>query len=392
MASKTVVVVGDSHYCEDSRFEECIRLHDEIVDWVANNKPDLVMHTGDLFDRESTPKERDAAAQWLQDCASVSPVVVVGGNHDAPMDIEFMARLKGMNSISAYERPMFFEHQSGIALALLPWPRKANLLAALGNVPQEQAGQAAQDALRNVLRGMSERVHDGPKLFAGHVMMRGSVTSHGQPLVGMDMELGLDDLALVDADAYALGHVHMRQSWWISSQFTGEGNPCFYPGAPRRTAFGELEAKGFTVVRFTKGPEEWQATTEFIELAATPMVLMNLAWDPLGQALVDADGDDAWALSAKNAEVRVRYTVDSDQRDAAKAEASRFRDLLMNGGAVSVKLEPIVNVTTRSRAPEVAQAATLGEQLQAYWAAKNTDPGQRRQPLLDKLAQLETVQ
>jgi DNA repair exonuclease SbcCD nuclease subunit len=377
MANRTVVVVADSHFCEDSRFEECIRLHKEISDWVAENKPSLVVHCGDLFERKSTPRERTAAAEWLQECATSCPVAMVSGNHDAHLDVDFMSRLEAHHPIRTFEYPDTHTI-GGVRLSLLPWPRKANLLAALGDVSQEQAGQVAQDALRNVLRGLYQPSgYESPRLFVGHVMVRGSVTSLGQPLVGMDMELGLDALALVDADAYALGHIHAAQSWAIGDA------PCFYPGSPRRTAFGELEAKGFTVIRFTEELDRWSATTEFVELSATRMVLIDAEYSD-GQFVFRDD-----PTSIEGAEVRLRYRCQSDERDAARERAVGWREHWIKAGAVSVKLEPEVIAVTRSRAPEVAKAGTLSEQVQAFWTSKCYEPGTRRESLLGKLALLE---
>lgn len=377
--TKTVVVVGDSHFCEASRFDECIRLHQEIEGWVTKNNPDLLVHTGDVFDRKSTAREREAVAEWLQDCASTCPVVLVRGNHDADLDVEFMSRLRGTNKIYTWEHPTSGTHVvAGVELAILPWPRKAHLLAALGDVSQEAAGQVAQDALRDVLRGMT-RASKCPFLFAGHVMVRGSVTSHGQPLVGMDMELGLEDLSLVGADAYALGHVHCSQEWRIG------GAPCFYPGSPRRTAYGETEDKGFTVVRF----EGLKASKEFVKLSAAPMLLATAAYD--GASLV-VDESEFDAKFDEGCEIRLRYTVDSDHQAAAKAAAQVIKAHWLEWGAASVQLEPEVNITTRARIPEVAAATTLAEQLQAYWRAKCYDPETRREALLGKLTTLEGEQ
>jgi exonuclease SbcD len=98
--------------------------------------------------------------------------------------------------------------------------------------------------------------------------VRGSVTSTGQPLVGCDLEVGLEDLALVQADAYLLGHIHKGQAWEIA------GAPCVYPGSPRRTSFGESEAKGYTIVTV----EGHAATTEFVELPTTPMLHFSGLW------------------------------------------------------------------------------------------------------------------
>ena len=62
-----VAVVADSHFDEGSRFAECIRLHEEIEDWVRHERPDLVCHAGDIFEGTSTPRSRWAMAGWLQD-------------------------------------------------------------------------------------------------------------------------------------------------------------------------------------------------------------------------------------------------------------------------------------------------------------------------------------
>jgi exonuclease SbcD len=383
--TKTVVIVGDSHFCETSRFEECMRLHREISDWCAGFKPDLLVHTGDLFDRKTTPNERIAAARWLQACAEFCPVVVVGGNHDLERELSLMNCLRCNYLIETWERPTSDTVVvGGVELALLPWPRKAHLLAALGDVSQETAGQAAQEALRNVLRGMT-RASKLPFLFAGHVMMSGSLTSTGQPLIGVDLELGLEDLALVGADAYALGHVHMRQAWDIDTA------PCFYPGSPRRTAYGEVEDKGFTVVRFDWDPANgprgmWRAETEFVKLSAAPMLLATAVYD--GTSLV-VDESEFFAKFDEGCEIRLRFKCDSDHQAAAKAAAQAIKAKWLEWGATSVQLEPEVNVTTRARALEVAAATTLQEQVAAYWRAKCYNPETRRDALLGKLATLE---
>lgn len=381
-----VVVVADSHFDESSRFSECVRLHQEIEAWVRANKPDLLVHAGDIFERRSTPTERHAVADWLQGVAQTCPVVVVRGNHDAESDVEFMDRLRSVHPIRCMERPGVV--QAGrCQVACLPWPRKAALLAALGNVPQEHAAQAAQDALRSVLGGFPAAMRDTtPCLFVGHVMVRGSVTSHGQPLVGMDLELGLEDLALARCDAYALGHVHKGQTWRVGVA------PAFYPGSPRRTAFGEMESKGFSVISFERSATNWKAEVEFVELSATKMLLAETEWAP--DELAVAYGFDPSLAEFEDglagAEVRLRYHVGPEHRDAAKAVAQAWRErALLIGGAVSVKIEEVVEASQRARAPEVATARTLQEQLDAYWASKGFDPGSRREALLGKLSELE---
>jgi exonuclease SbcD len=382
-----VAVIADSHWDEHSRFEECERLHSAIAADAESRGVDLVLHAGDVFERKSTPLEREKAFAWFQRMANIAPVMVVRGNHDAlddlpllerlearhPIGVEQEARVVGLN-IRRHDAPAFVDT---VAIACVAWPRKAALLAAFGSQSHEDGERSAAEALRMVFRGLGAEMaeHRGSRLLLMHAMVRGSVTSTGQPLVGCDLEVGLEDLALVGADAYLLGHIHKGQQWEIG------GAPCVYPGSPRRTSFGEMEAKGYTLLTV----EGHQATAEFIELPCTPMVHISAVWEQGQWVAQQLEQPPA------GAEVRLRYTVPSDEREAAAAAAGKLRDDLLAAGAVLVKVEPIVITEQRARAPELAKAVTLEEKLAALWAAKGFDPGARRESLLDKVHQLEEV-
>ena len=380
-----VVHLADSHFCESSRFEECCALHDWIADWVDEERPDVVVHAGDVYERASTPRERLEAAAFFRRCAEHAPVVIVRGNHDRDEDLTLLAKLRSRFPIVVRDTPGVVDLHR-VEIACLPWPRKSALLAALGNVPQEQAGQVAQEALRDVLRGLRDDEARKPRLLVAHAMVRGSVTSHGQPLIGHDMELGLDDLDLAQCDGVALGHVHAHQSW------ERDGFSVAYSGSPRRTAFGESEDKGFLVWDPDgNGP----AGFEFIKLPCAPMHLIEAHWYseyvglpgdvvvPAGFSLFGLD--DA---SVFGSEIRLRYHVESEHREAAARSAAEFRDMWLSDGATVVKLEPVVEVSTRARAPEVAQARTLRDQLDAHWESKGGAPD-RREPMLRKITELE---
>ncbi len=89
------------------------------------------------------------------------------------------------------------------------------------------------------------------------------------------------------------------------------------------------------------------------------------------------------------AEVRLRYHVATDQREAARAAADALRDQLIAAGAVHVKVEEVVEAKTRARTLEVAQAPTLADKLAALWRAQGFDPGDRRDALIGKALQIE---
>ncbi len=382
-----IAVIADSHFSESSRFEECVRIHEWIAVDIAKRGVDLVLHSGDVYDKKSTPVERDAVARWAQHITETAPFVIVRGNHDALDDLPLLERLETLNPISVVETALVIRW-AGAEIACMGWPQKASVLAASQADGRDVGEQAAADAMRNILRGLGAQfAEDGPRLFLAHAMVRGSVTSTGQPLVGCDLELGLDDLALVGADAYLLGHVHMPQQWKIGDA------PVVYPGSPRRTAFGELEEKGYLLVEF-EGRD--LLSVEWIATPCAPMVHLEAHWAAEhvapDDAVVPAGLVRLWDSDseAKGAEVRLRYTTPSDTREAARAQALLLRDSLLTAGALSIKLEEEVKTVARARQPEIAAAVTLDGKLEALWEAQSNAPAAERRPrLLAKVHEIE---
>lgn len=369
-----LAVIADSHFDETSRFDECVRLHDWIADDLAERGVDLVLHCGDVLERRSTVRERAAIAAWLRKVGKCAPIVIVRGNHDPVGDLAIFAKLRTQNPI-VVEEAAAVHAMKGVAVACLAWPRKAELLA-------RHPGLDPADAMRAVLGGLGAEAVDSngaalPVVLLAHAMVRGSVTSTGQPLVGADLEIGLEDFALVKADAYALGHIHKGQAWDIA------GAPCFYPGSPRRTAFGEVESKGYTLL--TVGARGEPVHVEHVEVPATRMVHVEATWTAFGFT-----GGDRCAAEQEGAEVRLRYRVDADRRDAARADAEAWAAELRQLGAASVKIEEVVIATTRTRTPAIAAARTLPEKLTAHWEAKGVAlADERRARVLEKVVGLE---
>ena len=376
-----VAVVADSHFDESSRFEECVRLHDWMATDIAARGVDLVLHAGDVYERRSTPRERAAVADWLRRVADVAPVLLVRGNHDALGDLPLMSRLRARHPI-VVEEACGVHLIGGVAVAAVAWPRKGELLARLGPVSPERTSAGALEALRDVLSGLGHELdqHALPRLLLAHAMVRGSVTSAGQPLVGCDMELGLEDLALVRADLVVLGHIHKGQEW------THDDVPIVYPGSPRRTAYGECEEKGYLLVTIEQDRGAARRVSwERITTPATPMLLVEATFRDGELVAIPLDRD-----SVTGAEIRLRYGTASDTRDAARRAALAQRTAWLDAGATCVKVEESVDAAVRSRAPEIAEARTLEEKLRVCWRMRGADLGQEREArLLDRLRELE---
>lgn len=209
----------------------------------------------------------------------------------------------------------------------------------------------------------------------------------------MPLELGLEDLALVRADAYLLGHIHLGagNEWQIGD------SPALYGGSPRRCTFGEPEVKSYTVLEFEDGPEGRLVSWERVSTPATKMAHLDSEWFDEhvglpGDVIVPAGLSRDWSPEeVVGAEVRLRYRVDADHRDAARRAAQEEADELRGAGAASVKVEEQVIATTRARTPEVARAVTLADKLDALWSARRDVPDPvRRDALVAKLGELES--
>lgn len=386
-----ILQVGDSHFKRTSRWEECLRLHDEIAAECERRRPDLFLHTGDVYDAAPTPEEQNAVERWLTRIAAVCPIVIVRGNHDPVGALAIMRRLETRHPI-VVEEACGVHIVAGVAVACVAWPRKAELVATLPpGATVEEVEQLALLALRNVFGGLGDELakHDGPRVLATHAMVTGSKTSAGQPLVAKEMTIGVEDLALANAHYVALGHIHQAQQWQHADM------PIVFSGSPRRTAYGELEDKGFVAVAFEYSARtaRWAVAWERAILPATRMfdVHETFGENEPGSGftwLEGLTGSPENDEDLRGAEVRFRYGVASDQRAIAKARVKGIEAHYYDHGAVDVKVEEEVVPIVRARAPEIAEAQTTADQLVTYWKATSTDVEGRQERLLAKLAEI----
>lgn len=378
----TILCTSDLHISATSpRWAECQR----VLGWFADlavREADLVIIAGDLYDRASTPTERTFAAAWLTRIASACPVVIVRGNHDASRDLSILGELRATNPIHVAEQPDVIA-VAGVVVQCLPWPRLGELAARAG-----ESGLALEEraraALGDVLRGLAAEARDTKAwadqtvILATHTLITGAVTSHGQPLVGGEMVVGLADLALAGADVVIAGHIHKPQEWEHG------GVRMLYCGSPFRTAFGEHEAK--SVVRILDG--EAHHTGLQIMRVPTPaqrMIDVDARWVVAGSYF---HFDNGRPLGVTDAQVRLRYTVASEHRETARVEAAKLRAAWLDAGAERVVVEAEVVASSTARAPEIAQRTSVAAMLDDLWRVRGDAPADR-DGVLGALAELE---
>lgn len=80
------LALGDNHFNERSRFAECVRVHQWVVELARTEKPNACLLGGDLFDTIATDRDFYAASDFLHEMCEICDTIIVQGNHDYDKD------------------------------------------------------------------------------------------------------------------------------------------------------------------------------------------------------------------------------------------------------------------------------------------------------------------
>ena len=155
------------------------------------------LQVGDVYDSRSTVEDRNTVAGSLVAMAQHAPVIVVGGNHCAPGDLDVLGKLASRWPIYVVTSPRVLSLTLATGqpahVACLPYPHRASLVAAgVGRDELLDVGmQALQDTCSRLAAELTEKTAElgGIGLFAAHVNVEGSIASNGQPSIGKELSI-----------------------------------------------------------------------------------------------------------------------------------------------------------------------------------------------------------
>jgi exonuclease SbcD len=291
----------------------------------AEESAELVLHSGDLFDRPVPPV--DALQAGLEGLVNLAdggkrPVVVVAGNHDSPDLFEALAPFLqgfGVYLIGRIKRPddggvLTIETADGPAhIACFPFLRAAKAVDFMERADKWYGGYA--DRIRRLCEVYAEDVGErrkdgGVGLLVAHFMVGGIKVMTGVPRGERELHMGEAYTATSQAiptalDYVAMGHIHAPQP------VPGASVPAEYAGSLLQLDFGEAgeEKRVVLVEASSSGP----ASLRSIPLAA-------------GRHLVRASGDwDALASRDDLDDVWLDLSVDTGGPEPGLADMARER-------------------------------------------------------------------
>ncbi|MES9524149.1 metallophosphoesterase family protein [Streptomyces capoamus] len=242
----------------------------EITAIAEDVQPDLIVHSGDLFD-SYRPAHKDVlrAMRCLNKLADIAPTVVLGGNHDSPELFDLLSYVCALRPDAGQGR-LRFVHSRGdsdpgtvldfasrdgrerIRLAALPYVHPNRYLHLFPGFGTTEGAYAA--GLRTLQDGLLARLRDGYApdrdvlLFTAHQYVASAIPAQSERMWEAREPYATDPAALPAVAYCALGHIHKPQP-------VGTGRlPARYAGSPLQMDFGESEeTKSVTVVEAGPG-------------------------------------------------------------------------------------------------------------------------------------------
>ncbi|WP_117169405.1 exonuclease SbcCD subunit D [Paraliobacillus sediminis] len=218
-------IVNSVHMTEDQA-----HVLAQFIDIVREEKPDLIIIAGDIYDRSIPPKEAvelldSVLTQLITDFDS--PVLIISGNHDSPDRLQFGSRLFRENDLfietklTTELRSLTFDDAFGpVHFHLIPYIEPADARS----VFEDETIQSHQQAMEAIVSRIKERENmEERHVLIGHAFLAGGMETDSEERLSM---IGgspyVDSYLFKDFSYVALGHLHQPQKVtydWI--QYSG---------------------------------------------------------------------------------------------------------------------------------------------------------------------------
>jgi len=349
-----IVHFSDTHlgYSDYSKFDsssginqrelDVFRVFREIVDYIIETKPDLVIHAGDLFDsiRPSNRAISEALEQFSRLSKEKIPTVVIAGNHSTP-------RQKSTDTIFKILKyfpeiyPVFDGHYTKLEIGD----------CAIHAIPHTYSDEDLQESIQKLQPDKNFKYN----IMVAHAAIRGVENASW----GEFKEQTLPASVLIpDFDYIALGHYH---------RYLKLRDNAFYCGSPERFNFNEVnDKKGFLEVELDNFRVKNVPTKAREMIIFTPIDCTNLSATEILQLLEST-------LSDKIDGKIIKIIFNNIPRHVhSSLDFQRIRELV--GGAIHY--EPVYNwkIDSGNGNASTSQIGTLNEEFLTYLKKINLPP------------------
>ncbi|WP_233897602.1 exonuclease SbcCD subunit D C-terminal domain-containing protein [Tenacibaculum piscium] len=236
---------------EHSQLEEQTLFLAWIENYISNEKIDLLLISGDVFDNGS-PSNQSLAMYYnfliKLKSTTCSQIIITGGNHDSPGTLNAPKELLNALSIKVVGKATekiadeVFEiniNDEKVLIGAVPYLRDGDIRRAVAGESFDDLTDKYKKALINHYQEIaieSEKINSSnvPVIAMGHLFATGGSVSDSEQniYVGTLGHIGAQDFPTY-FDYVALGHLHRPQ-------IVGENDKIRYSGSPNILSFSEL--------------------------------------------------------------------------------------------------------------------------------------------------------
>ena len=268
-----ILHLADSHF-QAKRLDECLKNFKFIIDYGKENKPDLIFHAGDLFDKNTLINSSDfRAAIWsIEQLANIAPIIIVRGNHDPKNALDILGKIKAKNPIKVFEEIDTFIIQSDfllstklscdINLLLIPYipPSIIGSGETIGSIHITGADSLRKKIKEFINSCKSEKLN----FIISHISVLDAELANSEKIQEGEILLNIKDLDLKEINGVFLGHIHKN-----NQQIFNETR-IRYAGSHYRITYAERGQPGFYWWEFKQDYESQQWDEPEIKFISTP--------------------------------------------------------------------------------------------------------------------------
>lgn len=340
---------GPSKDGENLRRLDTLACMDAIVSKAQDEKPDVTVIAGDLFNRSrvwaDTALEdvNDAITRFLRPlCAASNAVVLLFGteNHDNPRAFEVIGKTtRDLPNLRIYTAPTvgLIETESGpVQILAVPGFDRGRLRTFCPGADKETENQNASTLVNQIILGLAAQLHpEIPSILTAHYTVAGCTTESGQSfLAGQDVVVTPTTIDAAGVTLACFGHIHRPQR-------LPSNTPAYYCGSPNQLTFNdEGMDHGFwlhtihtePVVVPHNNPPIPYVNSQFIPTPERRHFTLRIGAEDVATFL--ASGSATFPTDIKGAIVRVRYSCTAEQEKALNR--AELQKAIMQAGAFHV--------------------------------------------------------
>ena len=194
-----------------------------LLDVAESARPDLILHTGDLFDASRPPYEAlRTGVHALGRLSEIAPTLVLSGNHDSSMLLDVIDDLAGAATprrlwLATQPRVVTFPDVASVpvAVACVPFPAPSAVVD-FATADQERFEGTYADGVKVLNRGLLDEAEEkagtrGIVLYAAHLHVQGARPGKSERRITVGEDYATHVEGLQRALYCAFGHIHDPQ-------------------------------------------------------------------------------------------------------------------------------------------------------------------------------------